>query len=115
MHSLIVLMSTSTCAKYISGYVCNTLVFVHVCDNNVLVSFVPVQPIYTIIQVTGETISSLGEGGAIGQITDLCFSTSCVEYLNSLMLVTEHLKGRWKTNCIYVTDSAWYPVWDLCT
>ena len=49
--------------------------FVHVCDNNVLVSFVPVQPIYTIIQVTGETSSSLGEGGAIRQITDLCFST----------------------------------------
>ena len=67
--------------------------FVHVCDNNVLVSFVPVQPIYTIIQVTGETSSSLGEGGAIGQITDLCFSTSCIEYLNfSLMLVAEHLE-----------------------
>ena len=81
MHSLIVLISTFTCAKYISGYVCNTLVFVHVCDNNVLVSFVPVQPIYTIIQVTS---SSLGEGGAIGQITDLCFSASCTEYLSSL-------------------------------
>ena len=71
-------MSTFTCAKYIS--------FVHVCDNNVLVSFVPVQPIYTIIQVTGETSSSLGEGGAIGQITDLCFSTSCIHRIPELLI-----------------------------
>ena len=57
----------------------------------------PVQLVYTIIQVTGETSSSLGEGGAIGQITDLCFSTSGVQARTRVVIASINLR----LNCVH--------------